>query len=134
MDAKGRAMIAWWSGSDLMVRWSRPAGRWRPPCVLVAGVKTPRWVYPNAQLTVNRGGDALVVWSHRGRVPQLWARYKPAGHRWSEPVEVTPLDRSPGEYIAALGDGGHVAIAWMPRMGREIHVVRSASMGAGASR
>ena len=41
MDAKGRAMIAWWDGTDLMVRWSRSDGRWHKPCVLAADVSKP---------------------------------------------------------------------------------------------
>lgn len=136
MDAKGRVLMAWWDGTDLVVRWSRPGGRWRRPCVLAAGVKRPGWVYPDAQVTVNRGGDALVVWGAKGRVRQLWARYKPAGQGWSESVRVTRMSSPPGQYVAELGEGGHAAIAWMPRNGweihgREIHVVRTASPGAG---
>ena len=126
MDAKGRVLVAWWDGRDLVVRWSRRDGEWRKPCVLAAHVKRPLSVNPDAWLSVNRLGDALVVWGAKGRVSQLWARFKPAGHGWSEPIKVTPGGSIPVEYTADLGDGGHAAIAWMPRNGREIHVVRTA--------
>ena len=46
MDAKGRVLLAWWDGTDLLVRWSRPDGGWRRPCVLAAGVKKPRSADP----------------------------------------------------------------------------------------
>lgn len=75
-----------------MVRWSRPDGQWRRPCVLAAGVDKPYSVTPNPQLAVNRRGDALVVWRAKHRVPprvaQLWARYKPAGQEWTKPGHV----------------------------------------------
>ena len=125
MDAKGRVLLAWWDGTDLMVRWSRPDGGWRRPCVLAAGVTKPRSAYPDAQLAVNRRGDALVVWAAKGRVPQLWARYKPSGQGWTKPVKVTRTSSPPGSYTAELGDGGHAAITWMSRNGREIHIVRT---------
>src|SRR4029079_17748679 len=109
MDAKGRALLAWWDDSDLLVRWSRHDGEWRTPCVLAAGVKMPRSVEPNAQLAVNRRGDALVVWRARGRAPQLWARYQPAGHGWSKSVKLTRATDTPETYDVALGDRGHAA-------------------------
>ena len=74
---------------------------------------------------MNRRGDALVVWAAKGRVPQLWARYKPAGQGWTKPVKVTRTSSPPGSYTAELGDGGHAAITWMPRNGREVHIVRT---------
>jgi hypothetical protein len=116
---------AWWDGRDLVVRWSRRVGQWLEPCVLAARVKSPRAVNPDALLAVNRLGDALAVWSAKGRVPTLWARFRPAGHGWSEPIRVTRASSIPVAYTADLGDGGHAAIAWMPRNGREIHVVRT---------
>jgi hypothetical protein len=116
---------AWWDGRDLVVRWSLRVGQWLEPCVLAARVKSPRAVNPDALLAVNRLGDALAVWSAKGRVPTLWARFRPAGHGWSEPIRVTRASSIPVAYTADLGDGGHAAIAWMPRNGREIHVVRT---------
>jgi hypothetical protein len=125
MDAKGRVLLAWWAGPDLMVRWSRPDGVWRRPCVLAAGVKRPYSVAPDAQLAVNRRGDALVVWASKGQVPALWARYKPYGQDWSSPVKVTRPSSPLGSFAAELGAGGHGAITWMPRNGREIQIVRT---------
>ena len=124
IDAHGRALLAWWNGADLMVRWSRPDGRWRKPCVLAADVKRPRSIYPDAEVVVNRRGDALAVWKAKGRAAQLWARYKPAGHGWTKPVKLTRTADPPGTYTAALGDGGHAAVTWMPWNGRQVHVVR----------
>ncbi|WP_210441310.1 hypothetical protein [Nocardioides xinjiangensis] len=125
MDAKGRVLLAWWVGPDLMVRRSRPNGVWRRPCVLAAGVERPYSVDPDAQLAVNRRGDALVIWANKGQVPELWARYKPHGQGWSSPVKVTRTSSPLGSYAADLGAEGHGAITWMPRNGREIHVVRT---------
>ena len=79
---------------------------------------------------MNRRGDALVVWGVKGRVPQLWARLKPAGHAWSEPLKVTRGSSVPDSYTTELGDGGHAAIAWMPRNHRQI-AVRTANLYAG---
>ena len=125
MDATGRALIAWWHGTDLMGRWSRPDGRWRKPCVLAADVSHPRRSEDDTQVVVNRRGDALVVWRAKGREAQLWARYKRAGHDWMNPVKVTPTDSPPAGYFGAgLGDGGHAAIAWTTRHDQQIEVRR----------
>ena len=85
----------------------------------------PRSVDPNAQLAVNRRGDALVVWRARGRAPQLWARYKPSGQGWTKPVKLTRATDTPETYDVALGDRGHAAIAWMPRNDRQIQILRT---------
>jgi hypothetical protein len=130
MDAEGRALTAWWHGRDLMVRWSAPDGQWREPCILAADVSKPHrskldTQLPDTQLVVNRRGDALVVWRAKGRVAQLWARYKPAGHDWMRPVNLTPTDRPPQAYFgAAIGDRGHAAVAWTTRNNRQVHVRR----------
>ena len=123
MDAKGHALFAWWDGSDLMIRWSRPNGRWRRPCVL-AQVSKPRGILA-AELAVNRRGDALVVWPARDEVAQLWARYKPAGQAWTKPVELTRAPRLPETFIIAIGDRGHTAIAWTPRNDHQIQILRT---------
>jgi hypothetical protein len=79
----------------------------------------------DTQLVVNRRGDALVVWRAKGRVAQLWARYKPAGHEWMKPVKVTPTDSPPRAYFGAgLGDRGHAAVAWTTRNNHQIQVRR----------
>jgi hypothetical protein len=125
-DAKGRALMGWWDGGNLLVRWSHPDGEWRRPCILAAGVKHPRSVNPDAQLTVNRRGDALVVWAAKGKEPHLRARYKRAGQGWTAPVNVTREGSPPDAFTIALGEGGHAAVGWMPRSGRQFHVVRPA--------
>lgn len=125
VDAKGRALLAWWRGPDLLIRRSRSGGEWRRPCVVAANIKQPRSIVLDARVAVNRRGDALVVWGARNRVAQLWVRYKPAGRGWTKPVNVTRSDSPPDSYTVELGDGGHAAVAWMPRNGRQIHVVRT---------
>src|SRR3954466_8678415 len=84
---------------------------------------------PNAQLAVNRRGDALVVWGAKGRVvprvAQLWARYRPAGRGWTKPVKLTRADSPPGSFTVALGDRGHAAIAWTTRNDRQIQILRT---------
>jgi len=125
MDAKGRSLIAWWDGKNLMGRWSRPDGRWRKPCVLAADVSNPHRSELATQLVVNRRGDALVVWRAMGRVAQLWARYKPARHDWTEPVIVTPADSPSRAYFGvAIGDRGHAAVAWTSRNNHQLQVRR----------
>jgi hypothetical protein len=114
LDAKGRALLAWWDGTDLMVRWSRPDGRWHTPYVLAADVSKPG-PYPELHVHVNRRGDALVVWRAKGQVRQLWARYRPAGQDWTKPVKITSAASPPMRWyhsVVALGDRGHVAVAW----------------------
>ena len=125
-DANGRALMGWWDGGDLLVRWSRPDGGWRRPCILAVGVTHPRSVNPDAQLAVNRRGDALVVWAAEGEKAQLRARYKQAGQGWTAPLNVTREGSPPADYTIALGDSGHAAVGWMPRSGRQFHVVRAA--------
>lgn len=131
MDAEGRALTAWWRGTDLMVRWSRPDGQWREPCVLAADVSKPRrsgltqLVDLDTQLVVNRRGDALVVWRVKGRPAQLWARYMPAGQDWLKAVKVTAVDSRPQAYFdAAIGDSGHAAVAWTRRNNHQVQVRR----------
>ena len=75
---------------------------------------------------MNRRGDALVVWRAKGRVAQLWARYKPAGHEWTKPVKVTRAGQPAAGYFgAAIGDRGHAAVAWTTRNNRQIQVRRA---------
>jgi hypothetical protein len=128
MDAKGRELITWWQGTDLLFRSSGPDGRWRKPCVLAADVSKPHRSELDTQLVVNRRGDAVVVWRAMGRLAQLWARYKPAGDDWMEPVKVTPTDSPPPAYfVAGLGDRGHAAVSWTTRDNRQIQVRRLAT-------
>lgn len=128
VDARGRALIAWWNGTDLLARWSRPGGRWLKTCVLAAAGSKQRSEELNPQVVVNPRGDALVVWrvsGRPGRVGQLWARYQRAGHAWGKPIRVTPADGPPrGWFAAGLGEGGVGAVAWTTRDNREIQVRR----------
>ena len=130
IDARGRVLMLAWDGTNLVVKGSRPDGSWRRPCVLAADVNTPRSLNPDARLAVNRRGDALVVWGAKGRVPQLWARFKLAGRGWSEPLKLTRGSSPPDSYTTELGDRGHAAIAWMPRDGRTFHIVRTVRLEA----
>ena len=109
-----------------MTRWSGPGGRWREPCVLADGVPDPRYFDDvDSHVAVNRRGDALVVWRTKDQTPHLWARYKPAGQAWTEPLEVTAnATRLPGEFRAAIGARGDAAIAWMAANNRQLNVLR----------
>jgi hypothetical protein len=121
MDGKGRTLLASWEGRDLMVRWSRGDGRWRRPCVLAADVRRPRIFGEVAtQVLVNRRGDALVAWRAKGRVQQVWARYKPVGEAWTPPIRVTPAGSKMRNFVSGLSDSGHAAIAWTTR--GQLHV------------
>lgn len=126
MDGRGRALYVWWEDRDLLAQWSRPGGRWRAPCVLASDVPDPRYFDEvESHVAVSSRGDALVMWRTKDPTPRLWARHKPAGEPWSDPIAVTPDDgRLLGEYGAAIGARGHVAMAWITGNRREIHLVR----------
>jgi hypothetical protein len=65
------------------------------------------------------------MWRTKDSTPRLWARHKPSGEPWSEAIAVTPDDgRLLGEYGAAIGARGHVAMAWITGNSRKIHLVR----------
>lgn len=123
MDAKGRALIAGWNGTNLVGRWSRTDGRWNKPFVLAARVPNPR--YFSLEVEVNRRGDALVVWGAKGRAEQLWVRYQLAGEPWTKPLQVTQGDNPPQWLSAAIGECGHSAIAWTTRDKGQIQVRRT---------
>ena len=124
MDARGRTLLAGWDGDDLMGRWSRPNGRWRKPFVLAAELSKPdRWGLA-WQVQVNRRGDAVVAWGAKDRVAQTWARYKPVGQAWTQPVRLTQADIPPHLLRTAIGECGHVAFAWVTGHG-ELQVLRA---------
>lgn len=123
MDARGRALIVGWEGADLVGRWSRPDGRWRAPFDITAGVPKPNR-FP-LEVAVNRRGDALVVWAVQARVAQLWARYKPVGQAWTKPARISRADSPPRWFDAAVGDCGHVAIAWTTHHNRQVQIRRA---------
>jgi hypothetical protein len=120
MDAKGRALLTGWHGTDLLARWSRRDGRWRKPFVVAADVSKPGPVY----VAVNRRGDALVVWGAKDGVEQLWARYQPTGQEWTKPVMVTEANSRPKWTGVTIGECGDTAVAWMTRNHREVQVRR----------
>ncbi|MGF9757641.1 hypothetical protein AAII07_20825 [Microvirga sp. 0TCS3.31] len=126
MDGKGRALIAAWNGADLMGRLSTPDGRWRDPFVLASDVsRTRKWGLAVA-VAVNRRGAAVVGWGAQGRVAQVWARYKPFGHKsWTRPVRMTPTDDAPRLFRVAIGECGHVAFAWETSRDTQLRVLRA---------
>ncbi len=126
MDGRGRALYVWWEDRQLLSRWSRPGGRWGAPCVLASDVPDPRYFDEvDSHVAVNPHGDALVMWRTKDQTPRLWARHKPSGEPWSEPIAVTPDDgRLLGEFGAAIGARGHVAMAWITGNSRQVHLVR----------
>lgn len=127
IDGTGHALYVWWEEQRLMTRRSGAGGRWRSPCVLANDVREPRYFDDvDAHVAVNSRGDALVMWRTKDPTPQLWARYKPSGQPWTEPLAVTPDDgRLLGEFRAAVGARGHVAMAWITGNSRQIHLLRS---------
>jgi hypothetical protein len=129
MDAKGRALIAGWNGTDLMGRWSRLGGRWRKPFVLAGDVSRTREVGGSqVKVEVNRRGAAVVGWAAKGRVAQLWARYRPVGRQgWTQPVRLTRTDDLPILFRvrAAIGECGHVAFVWETSGDTRLRVLRA---------
>lgn len=123
VDARGRALLIGWHGTDLMGRWSRPDSRWRKPFIVAADV-AGGLAFP-IEVAVNRRGDALVVWGSKGRVARLWARYKPVGQEWTLPVRVTQANSSSRWFTVAMGDCGHAAVAWTTRHNRQVQVRRA---------
>ena len=113
MDAKGRALLAWWDGTDLMVRWSRPDGEWRKP---------------SSSQQASRGRFGRTPTRSRGEPTRRCARGVGAsrvpapGGATVGPLQArrTGVDKAgeadaggqpPGTYTVALGDRGHAAIA-----------------------
>lgn len=128
IDGAGRATYMYWQKRRLMLRWSGRDGQWRKPCVLANRVSDPRhYDEPSDHLAVNARGDAVVVYRTKNPIPHLWARYKPAGQPWTEPIEVTAeatgLQR---EFRAAIGPSGQAAIAWVTPNFRQLHLIRMA--------
>lgn len=126
VDGKGRALLVGWRGVDLMGRWSTPDGRWRKPFVLSGDVsRTDEWGL-TVEVEVNRQGAAVVGWGAKGRVPQVWARYKPLGQQgWTRPIRLTRTDDPPKLFRAAIGECGHVAFVWETRGDTRLQVLRA---------
>jgi hypothetical protein len=128
IDGAGRAAYMYWQKRRLMIRSGR-SGRWRTPCVLTDRVSEPlRYNEDSVHVAVNGRGDAVVAYRTKGKNPQrLWARYKPAGQPWTEPIEVTAgaLGRQRA-FRAAIGPNGDVAIAWVTPNFKQIDLVRMA--------
>jgi hypothetical protein len=126
VDGRGRALVVGWSGADLMGRWSTPDGRWRKPFVIASGVSRTREWGLALDVEVNRRGAALVGWGAKGRVPQVWARYRPLGQTgWTPPVRLTRTDDPPELFRAAIGECGHVAFVWETRGNTQLQVLRA---------
>jgi hypothetical protein len=121
VNAKGRALLTGWDGTNLIGRWSRPDGRWRKSFVVATGESNPAF----GEVAVNRRGDAVVAWGAKGRVGQVWARYKLAGRAWTKPTKLTGADNPPRYFAVAIGDCGHTAVAWTTRDNRQIQVQRA---------
>jgi hypothetical protein len=127
IDGTGHALYVWWEEERLMTRRSGAGGRWRSPCVLAEDAREPRYFDEvDSHVAVSSRGDALVMWRTKDPTPRLWARYKPSGQPWTEPIAVTPNDgRLLGEFRAAIGARGHAAMAWITGNSRQIHLLRA---------
>lgn len=128
IDGAGHAAYMYWNRRRLMIRWSGRHGQWRKPCVLADGVSNPRYYdEPSDHIAVNSRGDAVVVYRNKNPTPQLWARYKPAGQSWTEPIEATAEATGlQSEFRAAIGPSGHAAIAWVTPKFKQLDLVRMA--------
>jgi hypothetical protein len=111
VDAVGHALVTGRQGATLVARWVRPDGSWLRPFAIASGIER----LSRVEVTLNRRGDALVVWSTQARSGQVWARYKPAGARWTKPALVTREIHPVWTHTSAIGDCGHVAVAWATR-------------------
>lgn len=128
IDGAGRAAYMYWNKRRLMVRWSGRHGRWRKPCVLADRVSDPLdYDEDSDHVALNSRGDAVVVYRIKDDTPQLWARYKPAGRPWTEPIEATAEATGPQRaFRAAIGPNGHAAIAWVAPSFHQIDLIRMA--------
>ncbi|WP_457191188.1 hypothetical protein [Nocardioides sp. P5_E3] len=128
IDGDGRAAYMYWHQRRLSIRWSDADGRWHTPCVLTDRASNPfDSDEDSGAVAVNARGDAVVVYRITDDTPQLWARYKPAGQAWTEPIEVTAEATHPQRtFRVAIGPRGHTAIAWAAPNLKEIDVVRLA--------
>lgn len=78
-------------------------------------------------VAINRRGDAVVAYRIKDDTPQLWARYKPAGQPWTEPIEATAEATGPQRaFRAAIGPSGHAAIAWVAPNFHQLYLIRMA--------
>jgi hypothetical protein len=126
VDASGRATYMWWENQRLITRSSGRNGQWRRPCVLADDAREPRY-YDDVtrHLAVNSRGDAVAMYRTRDRAIHLWASYKPAGQRWTEPAKITAgATRRYDEYRAAIGPDGHAAVAWITHNQKQLTMLR----------
>jgi len=90
--------------------------------VAAAGAKvavTPVWLTPveltprsdysvaDQNVAVDARDDLLAVWSGKGGV---WARYRPAGGAWQDPITLASCGVAP---IAAFDAAGNATVAWL---------------------
>ena len=128
IDGAGRAAYMYWHQRRLSIRWSDPDGQWHEPCVLTDRASDPfDSDEDSGDVAVNGRGDAVVVYRIIDGAPQLWARYKPAGQPWTEPIEVTAgATGRQRAFRVAIGPSGDVTIAWVRPKFKQIDLVRMA--------
>jgi hypothetical protein len=128
IDGAGRAAYMYWHQRRLSIRWSDPDGRWYEPCVLTDRASDPfDSDEDSGDVAVNGRGDAVVVYRITDDTPQLWARYKPEGQPWTEPIEVTAgATGRQRAFRAAIGPNGDVAIAWVKPSSKQLDLTRMA--------
>jgi hypothetical protein len=128
IDGAGRGAYMFWHQRRLSIRWSGPGGRWHKPCVLTDRASDPfDSDEDSGAVAANSRGDAVVVYRVTDDTPQLWARYKPAGEPWTEPIEVT-AEATGGQraFRVAIGASGHAAIAWVTPKFEQVDLMRMA--------
>ena len=125
IDSSGEATVVW-TGSrragkrvlETTYARSHPAhGGWGPPVALsTSNIRTNEGRVGEAQIALDRRGDATVVFDARSRDGKEMVQFsiRPRGGRWSAPrtSAVAAKDGSVGQPQVAMDDRGETLIAW----------------------
>ena len=137
IDADGNAVAVWLTDSDgnntsksAVYAARRPAGgRWGAP----VRVSAADGVVSAVQITVDEGGNAMVVWQRSfppREVSFVESAARPAGGTWQRPEQVSKAGSgSTGPHVAIDGQGDAVAVWQRTSAGRT--QVQSAVRSAG---
>jgi hypothetical protein len=128
VDRRGRATVTWTQGFErVMAIRSSAAGDWRRPKVLARGLRdmSPFTFYDdNAQVIVNRRGDALVTWAmRRDGESRVESAYRPIRKEWSPPKRITRRATTPYEvFSTAITRAGDGFVLWRVEPGTRMQV------------
>jgi hypothetical protein len=125
IDDRGRVLLGGWDHHTFRGRWGHPDGSWGEPFTIAAGLG----ITGHPRIAMNGRGDAVATWATKAdsRTPVVWARFKPAGRRWTPPMQLTPRNAPPPLVLqSAVGDCGHAAFTWTtPVKPRKLHIRRA---------